>query len=242
LKKIITAIAILIALTGNAIAETSAINKQQIEETIRNYLMENPSVIVDALEKYREQHNKRKTADQARAIKKYSDYIYSEKRPYAGNPEGDVTVVEFFDYNCGYCRKALKDILEILDSDKNVRFVFIEAPILNRASDIAASWALAAREQGEYFEFHKKIMQHKGYKSENTLRKIASDIGLDVSRLRRDAEKEATEKEINKNLRISMEVGVRGTPAFIIDGNLHGGYMDVESLKELIKEARKQNN
>ncbi|NCC22716.1 MAG: DsbA family protein [Alphaproteobacteria bacterium] len=238
----ILAAATFIALTSLAVpAEPRAqdgADKEQIETIVRDFLLENPKVIVDALEKFQRDQQKAMEQSQVKNLEKHKAFLYADERPGGGNPQGDVTVVELFDYNCGYCKRALEDVLGVLEGDKNLRIVLIELPILGPTSELAARWALAAQEQGKYFPFHVAVMQHNGPKSEEALTKIAAEIGLDVEKLKADSRSEKVTAELRKNREVAMDLGISGTPAFIVDDSIIRGYVGEERLQEEIGKAR----
>ena len=158
--------------------------------------------------------------------------------PFVGNKDAEITVVEFFDYNCGYCKRAVPDIRAILEEDKNVKFVFKEMPILGPSSRTAAQYALAAHKQGKYFDYHAKLMEHRGPKDEATLEKMAKDLDLNVDQMKVDANSEETNQAIEDSINLAGEIGIRGTPAFVIESELYRGYLGLEGLKAEIAKAR----
>jgi hypothetical protein len=223
-------------------AAFSNAQKEALGTIIKDYIMENPEIIFEAADKHRaNQENADEAAFDEKRLE-YSAFLYeNDSSPSVGNPDADVVIVEFFDYNCGYCKKALSDVQTIIKEDDNVRFVFKEMPILSPASRDAAKWALAANKQGKYFEYHVGLMNMSGAKSVNNLEKLAKDLGLDVDQMKKDANDPETDAMIDKNLLVSQELGIRGTPAFIIDDFLARGYMGIEGMKTVIKNAREKN-
>lgn len=212
--------------------------KAEIQQVIKAYLRDNPEVVIESLKIYqeREQQNSQEAA-QAK-IAEYKTQLTKEGLPGAGNPKGDVTVIEFFDYNCGYCKKAMHDVQAVLDSDKNVRFVLFEFPILSESSHTAAKWAHAAHKQGKYFEFHTALMNHNGAIDESVLESTAKKLSLDVEKLKRDAASPELEKELKEHIDIAHAIGIQGTPGFIVGTELFPGYIGEDGLKEAIKTAR----
>lgn len=216
-------------------------DKEAMGDFIRDYLVANPEVVIEAIEAY--QANQQEIEQ-----KRFQDKLSSSQKlltakdtPFAGNPDGDVVVVEFFDYNCGYCHRAADDVVALLESDQNVKIYFKDMPILSENSKEASRWALAADKQDKYYEYHIALMKHKGPKNENSLEKIGKDLGLDVIKLRRDADSKAVREKIEKNLSLSRELGIRGTPAFIIGDTLAPGYMGLENMKKAIAATRGDN-
>ena len=216
------------------------LSKSDIEKIVKDYLLENGEIIIEAVDAYQQKAEKERQAKTTETIKAKLDLLTSADAPSAGNPKGDVTVIEFFDYNCGYCKRALPDINTLIEKDKNVRFVFREMPILGPTSRTAAQWALAAHKQGKYFEYHSALMKFRGQKSDAQLAKLAKNVGLDVEKARKDAASDAIEEQLNKDIELARLVGVEGTPAFIVDGEFFPGYLGEGGLKKAIEKAREK--
>ena len=162
--------------------------------------------------------------------------------PVIGNPDGDVVVVEFFDYRCGYCKKVVNDLRQVVESDGNIRLVMKEFPILGPESQLAARAALASAKQGRYEEFHFALMTARGQINEASIMAIAEDSGLDIDRLKQDMEGEEIDALLQKNFELAQSLGIRGTPAFVIGDELYPGALDLQSLKALITKARAKSS
>lgn len=239
MRKLLAVLAFTLFVPGTCFAaEFTASQKDEIDQMVHDYILENPSVIVSALEKYQGQQEELKKQAQNANIEKHSEYLFGKDLPSTGPDAADVTIVEFFDYNCGYCRRALNDIMEIIEDDKKVKFVWVDLPILNPASEVAAKWALAADRQGKYFEFHKALMHKSGAKTETALEEIAKSLSLDVVKLREDVKSSEVENILNQNRKVASEIGVTGTPAFIIGKEMFGGYIGMENMRNEIKNIR----
>jgi len=160
--------------------------------------------------------------------------------PVGGNPNGDITLVEFFDYRCGFCKRVYPSILKLLKEDGNVRFVFKEFPILGLNSVYAARAALASRSQGKYLEFHDVLMKSKGSLGKNQVHRLAKSIGLDVDALKKELKQKKTEisRIIDRNLKLAEELEITGTPAFVIGDDVIRGALTFEALKKLVADAR----
>ena len=219
-----------------------ALNKSDVEKIIKEYLMENPEVLIDSLESYREKQERAERVSAEESIKKNRKYLESSSAPSVGPADAEVVVVEFFDYNCGYCRRALPDIQKLAEEDKNVRFVFREMPILSQNSNEVATWSLAAHKQGKYFEFHSALMEKRGNRSAKVMKDIAEDLGLDAEQLEKDANSDDVKKMLQKDLDLARNIGIRGTPAFIINGELYPGYLGEEGLRQAIEKARENSD
>jgi protein-disulfide isomerase len=160
--------------------------------------------------------------------------------PVGGNPTGDVTIVEFFDYNCPYCRQVAPTLEEIERTDPNVRLIYKEFPILGPGSEFAARAALASRKQGKYIAFHGALMAHKGRIAEGATMEIAQAVGLDTERLKRDMEEPSIAAAIERNLSLAHALRVGATPTFVINDAILRGAADLEAFQVMIAEARGQ--
>jgi protein-disulfide isomerase len=240
-QTLMTASVLAIGLSALPAMAQENISKDDLDKHIRQYIMENPEVVMQALELH--QVNQQRQAEQQAAskIKSSMNILAGGDSPSIGNPDADVTIIEFFDYNCGYCKRALPDILDVVESDKNVRFVFKEMPILSPTSELAARWALAAHKQGKYFEYHSALMKFQGQKDEAVLTRLAKEEGLNVNQMKRDAVSGEVTAQIQQVSQISNEIGIRGTPAFIINGELSRGYLGPGGLERAIREAREKS-
>lgn len=238
-----------IAVLGIAMATTvdgradspaaKALDKSAIEKIIRDYLIANPEVIEEAFQALQA---KREAAEKNRAqvaLSEHGDALRGHPMtPVSGNSTGDVTVVEFFDYQCGYCKRSLASIVDLLNSDKNVRVVWKELPILGPASRFAARAAMAAKKQDKYFDFHVGLMGAHGRLSEGKVMSIAADVGLNVDRLHEDMKDPKIETYLDETLQLANSLGIRGTPAFVIGNTLVPGAIDVSGMKRIIAATR----
>ncbi|MCB9982764.1 MAG: DsbA family protein [Rhodospirillales bacterium] len=215
--------------------------KDAMGAVIKDYLMENPNVIFEAIEAQRAQQEADAKKQAEVKILEHIDYLTRADAPSVGNPNADVTVVEFFDYNCGYCKRALPDIQATIKDDENLRVVFKEMPILGPTSKTAALWALAAHKQGKYFDYHVALMEHRGPKEEAELEKLAKGLELDVEKMKEDIASGEIEKELDKVTEVGREIGVSGTPAFIVGKTFIPGYVGEDGLKDAIKAEREKN-
>ncbi len=214
--------------------------KTELQGLFKTYIDENPQVIMDSLNAYQVNQQRQEEQRAQERLKTKFDILTDAKAPSIGPVDADVTIVEFLDYNCGYCKRALTDIQALLNKDKNVRVIFREMPILGEASMIAAKWALAAHRQGKYFEYHVALMNHRGPKNDTSLAKLAESLGLDPVQMKKDANSSEVQVEINADLELGREIGVRGTPAFVVGKKFYPGYLGPEGLKNAIDEVRKK--
>ena len=228
---------ILAALLGGPLG-AAELNRQDVETIVREYLNENPNVIYEAVEKHQRRLAEEAKRQQDAALATNYETIV-EGSPAVGAAGSDaITVVEFFDYNCGYCKRSMDAILQVLDSETDVRFVFVEFPILAPSSRTAALAALAADKQGAYFELHRALMQHRGALTDTRVMEIAAEIDLDVVRLARDMEDASIVAALERNAAVGEAVGVQGTPFFLVNQKAYPGWLDEEALRSTISAAR----
>ena len=214
-------------------------DRDAVRKIVREYLLEHPEVIEEAIRGLRAKRESQKQTRVRAALREHGTALRSHPMsPVSGNPKGDVTLVEFFDYQCGYCKRALKPVKELLETDRQLRIVWKEFPILGPASRFAARAAMAARKQGRYLEFHLAVMGSKGRLTEAGVMGIARRIGLDADRLRTDMEDPAIDKYLDETARLARTLGIGGTPAFVIGDTLVPGAVDGARLKQLIAKAR----
>ncbi|MBX2834730.1 MAG: DsbA family protein [Micavibrio sp.] len=216
-------------------------DKAAFEKAVKQFLVENPQVVFEeTLQSYRMQEERLQKEAAEAGIKKHLGYLTAKDAPSIGAEaaNADITVVEFFDYNCGYCKRALPAIQDIVESDDKVRVVLKEMAILGPTSETAALWSLAANNQDKYFDYHVALMNHNGPKEEAELEKLAKSVGLDVEQMKKDATSDETKAILRKDMEVAQEIGAQGTPAFIIGTQFIPGYVDEERMKQIIAEER----
>jgi protein-disulfide isomerase len=202
--------------------------------------MQNPDVLIEALRGAEDKLNHDADAKATKVLSDRRSEIFDDPAtPVGGNPQGDVTIVEFFDYRCPYCKQVLPSLQTLLKEDRNLRFIYKEMPVLGPASVVAAHAALAAQRQGKYEAFHAAMMGVKGQITEDTVYKVAGSVGLDVDRLKQDMAAPEIEQALKANLALADALNIRGTPGFIIGNHITPGAIDLDALKDLIAEARK---
>jgi len=213
--------------------------KAEINKMFEAYLMENGGKVLESVNKYQAELEQQAAAEAQDKAKAFMDKIATRSDlPVAGNPEGDVTLVEFFDYNCGYCSRALEEIQKVLTEDDNLKVVFVDMPILGPASFEVAKWSLAAANQDKYWEYHQAVMEHKGQKDESALIKIGKDLGLDTDQLKKDKEDPAVTAALNSNIEEARSMNIRGTPGFVIGNELSPGFIPAAEIKRIIAAQR----
>ena len=198
--------------------------------------MNNGKVIMDSVDNYQ----RKAVQERSEAgLKANYDSLYKDTTlPFIGDKDGDVVVVEFFDYNCGYCKRVLPDVQKLVESDKKVKVVFVDFPILGPTSETAARWAMAAHKQDKYFAFHTAMMEHTGQIDDAALREVAKTAGLDVDEAAKYADSSDVTMQIEKNRNLGKEVGITGTPAFTIEHQLFPGAVSADDLIKAMKEVR----
>ena len=213
--------------------------KQELHKIIREYLIENPTVLREAFEALERQQQEQQQALSRESIKQNAATLFRSERGFVvGNPEGNVTVVEFFDYNCGYCKRSLNDVMTLVETDPELKLVLKEFPILGPGSLYAARAAIAAKKQNKYWELHLALMQSRGAVDEAQVLKIATETGLDIEQLKKDMEDPEVNATINESMELANTVGINGTPAFVIDDTLIPGALGIEGLRAQIAEVR----
>jgi protein-disulfide isomerase len=219
--------------------DPSAADVAKIQKIIADYLKSHPEVVVDALQEYQKKEDAKK-ADAARQTiaSAHDELLNDAANPEAGNPKGDVTVVEFFDYRCPYCKAVDVDLQKAISADGNVRVIYKEFPILGPESLVASRAALAAAVQGKYQPFHDKLLAFKGNLDDATIYAIAGDAGLDVTKLKADMQKPEIKDQIGRNYHLADKLNIQGTPAFIIGDVLLPGAASFDDLTEAFKHAR----
>lgn len=220
-----------------------AINKEEVEKIVHAYILEHPDVIVDSVKKWQEGQSSRQTAAAKEVIKDKHDAIFNDDIDgYAGNPKGDVTVVEFFDYNCPACKMMFKGLDELVKKDKNVKIIFKEMPIFGEQSNKNSSVGIAVAKLApeKYLAFHEGMMAHEGRITPEAAIAIAVGLGLKESDIKEEMEKDYVAKQIQQNHLLADELGVRGTPALIIGDELIPSAIDYNTLKTQIENLRKK--
>ena len=223
---------------GNAQQEDilSDAQRDEVNQMIRQYILNNPEIIPEAVEVLRARQN-------AAALMQSQDLLYNDGYSHvAGNVDGDITLVEFYDYNCGYCKQVPEVIARLIEEDKNLKVIFKELPILAESSQFASVAAMASMKQGKFMEFHTAMMQNKRALDEDLVLKIARDAGVDEEKLLKDMADPVIEENIMRTKYLVQNIGVSGTPGFVIGDQIIPGFMSYERLKQVISEQREIRN
>jgi len=228
-----------------AAQDFSAGQRSEIEKIIRDYLIKHPEVLQEAMA---ELEKKQQLADSEKArsaIKTHSDAIFNSPRQVTiGNPQGDVTFVEFFDYNCGYCKRALIDMVELMAKDPKLKVVLKEFPVLGPSSVEAAQVGIAVRMQDKtgkkYLEFHQKLLTGRGQVDKAKALAAAKEIGLDMARIEKDLKSDEIGKTLEESMKLAEALGLNGTPSYVIGNDVVIGAVGQAALSQKIQAARKQ--
>lgn len=220
-------------------SEFTALNKEQqeaVNDMIHQFIMKNPEVLLESVELYQMRLEEEKTQKAQQASKTLVSDILAKNVdvPVAGNTEPDILVVEFLDYNCGYCKRGFETVQDVLEID-NAQVAFIDLPVLGNSSREAAKYALAAKLQGKYFEFHTALFEKPSVRSEAGFLEVAADLGLDADKLKADANGKEVQALLDQNRELADKLGVSGTPAFIVGEEFVPGYIPFSSMEPMIK-------
>ena len=207
-------------------------------ELVLEIILDNPEVVTQAVSVLQERERVQQAQAAQAALATHRDALFSQPGPVLGNPDGDVTIVEFFDYNCGYCRRSSGVIHDLLEADDQVRVVLREWPILGEGSRFAARASLAAGQQGQYQAFHWALMNLPGQATETSVISTARALGLDVEMLRRDMAAPEVDAHLQRSDQLARALRLTGTPAFVVGNTLVPGFTSLEQLQDLVQQSR----
>ncbi len=237
----IAALLLLLGLTAMAGAQQPPAQRsvEDIEKIVREYLLKNPEVIFEAVDRHREKQRRLQADRDRTAVRRHAKALLADPDSFVGgNPDGDVTLVEFFDYRCGYCRQFAPLLTSIMKQDPKLRVVYKEFPVLGPDSFRAAQAALAARDQGYYLEFHEALMAADAPLTDEAVMTVARAVGLDVDRLKRDMETPKVLNILGNNHRLAEALAIDGTPTLIVGDSIVRGAIPMADLAALIARAR----
>jgi protein-disulfide isomerase len=216
----------------------------EIEKIIRDYLLKNPEILQEVIQEMERRQAQADAEKHKEAIKEHAEALFNSRRQVVlGNPQGDVTMVEFFDYNCGFCRKALADKLELIKNDPKLRLVLKEFPVLGEGSTQAAQVAVAVRMQDKtggkkYLEFHQKMFASRGQVDKARAMAVVREIGFDAARIEKDISSDEVRQTIEEGFKLAEALGINGTPTYVLNGQVVVGAVGVEKLREAINTVR----
>jgi protein-disulfide isomerase len=217
--------------------------KSDIEAIVKNYLVSHPEVLEEAMNELTKRQAAADEQKHQESIAKNADTIFNSPRGVVlGNKDGDVTFVEFFDYNCGYCKRAMADMLDLLKNDHKLKVVLKEFPVLSEGSVEAAKVAVAVRMQDptgqKYLDFHQKLLGGRGPADKARAMAAAKDAGLDTAKLEKDMQSPEVKATIAENFKLAEDMGMNGTPSYVIGKQVVVGAVGLDGLKEKISVAR----
>ena len=238
--------AVVLALPAAAPARAQTFNADQrgeIEKIIKEYLLTHPELMQDVMNELEKKQATAEAEKHRATVKENSAAIFASPRQVTlGNPQGDVTVVEFFDYNCSYCKRAMGDMLELMKNDGKLKFVLKEFPVLGEGSVQAAQVAAAVRMQDKtgkkYLEFHQKLLGGRGQADKTRALAVAKEIGLDVAKIEKDMAGDEVKATIEESFKLAEALGLNGTPSYVVGTDVVIGAVGANTLKEKINSAR----
>jgi protein-disulfide isomerase len=233
-----------LALPQNAgAAEFSTPQKSEIEKIVRDYLLEHPEVLQEAMAELEKRQAAGEAEKHKAAVKEHAQALFSSPRQVVvGNPKGDVTFVEFFDYNCGYCKRAMADMLTLMKDDPKLKVVLKEFPVLGPGSVEAAQVAVAVRMQDKtgqkYLQFHEKLLGARGEANKARALAVAKDVGLNMAQLEKDMVSPEVKDTLQESFKLAEVLGMNGTPSYVIGDNVVVGAVGLEALREKVNTSR----
>lgn len=214
--------------------------KQQaaIETIVHDYLLANPDILKEMTQVLQAREMQVMLDQASKAIAESGAELADKDLPFIGAKDGDVVVVQFFDYQCHYCKLALKTVEDLVKEDSKLKVILVDFPILSDASNLAAKAALAANMQGKYGALYNAMMGYQGRLDQGTIEKLAASVGVDVNRMKADMEKEEVKARLGKNADLAQKIGVRGTPGFIVGNQLVPGVLPKEQFRKMVADIR----
>jgi len=214
-----------------------------VERIVREYLLKNPEVLEEAMKELEKRNAVAEQEKHRAAVKDNSETIFNSPRQIVlGNPKGDVTMVEFFDYNCGYCKRAMTDMMDLLKNDSKLRVVLKEFPVLGPGSVEAAQVATAARLQDKsskkYLDFHQKLLGGRGQVDKARALAAAREAGYDTARIEKDLDSAEVKASLNESFKLAEALGLNGTPSYVVGSDVVIGAVGLPTLQEKINTAR----
>ena len=222
----------------------SPAQRGEIETILRDYLMNHPELLQEVMAELDKRQNLADAEKHREGVKQHAQIIFSSPRQITlGNPQGDVTVVEFFDYNCAFCKRAMADMTDLMKGDGKVKFVLKEFPVLGEGSTQAAQVAVAVRMQDKtggkkYLEFHQKLLGGRGQADKARAMAVAKEVGLDMARLEKDMASDEVKNTLQESFKIAEALGLNGTPSYVVGSDVVIGAVGLPALKERVNSTR----
>ena len=244
---ILIAATIFLAAPATAPAQAQAFSADQrheIESIVKGYLLEHPEVLQDIMAELDKRQQAAEVEKHRAAVAEYNATLFrSPHQVVLGNPQGDVTMVEFFDYNCGFCKRAMSDMLDLLKTNPNLKFVLKEFPVLGEGSVEAAHVAVAVRMQDvtgkKYIEFHQKLLGGRGPADKVHALAVAKEVGFDMARIEKDMGSDEVKKTIDESMRLADALGVTGTPSYVVGDEVVVGAVGIDALRQKLAAEQK---
>ncbi|MEQ9693537.1 DsbA family protein [Shimia sp. SDUM112013] len=245
IRKLATAAAVgLVALPAMALDldKMSDAERNAFREEVRAYLLDNPEVIMEAVQILEQRQAEAEAAHDFSLVEKYAEPIFNDGFSWVGgNPEGDITLVEFVDYRCGYCRRAHDEVAQLVEKDGNIRLIMKEFPILGDQSTLSSQFAIAVKQlngSDAYKQVHDALITFKGDINETTLTRLAESLGYDAGALLAHMNTPAVAEEITQTRQLANALNISGTPTFVMQDQLLRGYLPYRNMKALVDEKR----
>jgi protein-disulfide isomerase len=240
------ALVLSLAMTGPVLAsdltKMTEAERAAFREEVRAYLLENPEVLAEAIDVLNQRQAEAEAQGDRALVQAHADALFNDAASWVGgNPEGDITLVEFTDYRCGYCRKAHDEVAELVKSDGNIRFVVKEFPILGDASIASSRFAIAVRQIGgddAYKAAHDALITLRGEPTPDTLSRLATELGLDAAAVLDAMDSPDVSAVIAANHDLGNRMQISGTPTFVIDGTMVRGYVPLDGMREIVRQQR----
>lgn len=243
MKSLLTLLLTAILLIPVTEAQEASMTEEELSKFIGQYLLDNPAVLIDALDnaqRFSVEERERKIIE---TLKRNSAAVFQDKRDFSIGPEdAKINVVEFFDYNCGYCKRALPDLLKLVENNDDIRVIFKEMPILGPTSKAAAQMALTARSNEDYLNIHREILENRGQLNQLRIDQIAENYGLNAPGPRNRRGSSQISKHLDDTRALAQSLEISGTPAFIINNKILPGALPYERLQAEVDDVRKSLN
>jgi len=223
--------------------DISPSQRAEIERIVREYLLKNPELLQEVMAELEKKQTAAEAEKHRAGVKEHAEKLFnSPPQVVVGNPKGDVTMVEFFDYNCGYCKRAMTDMLDMMKADPKLRVVLKEFPVLGQGSVEAAQVAVAVRMQDptgkKYLDFHQKLLGGRGQADKARALAAAKEAGLDISRLEKDMASEEARVSLEESFKLAEALGLNGTPSYVVGNDVVVGAVGLKTLKDKVNPAR----
>ena len=229
---------------AGGLGEMTDAERAAFRAEVRSYLLENPEVMVEVMNELQTRQEKAAADADAQLLVTYKDDLFADSHSWVGgNPDGDITVVEFMDYRCGYCRKAYEDVEQLVKDDGNIRLIFKEYPILGEDSTASSRFAIAVLQlhgDAAYKKAHDALITLRGKPDDATLSKLATDMGFDGAEVLAKMGSDEVSAVIKKNQDLGSKMQISGTPTFVIQGSLLRGYVPLNGMQQIVADERKK--